>query len=359
MFTGLLDGAASSGLSLSINLHPGDWRLLGTFDRRPGGIALLGVGPVVVAGVAALLARRDRLVLALAAGAGMLALAWMGLYHEPAPNDLSRVAGHARNLALVALLLALSTRLAGLRTRWRGAAGTLLVGLIAWPTLVAPMRNLGLAVGNGIQLVNATALRDEPRELGGPMTIRRFQLPAMSEHLAAYIEDHAAVDARVLATTRPYANVFLATGRPNAAGLAGRIHLNSFPGPEYLDAVDYLEPGAFRRLGLEYVHATDAWRDGLPDRAVRWLEDPRLFELLARDGSEALYRIRPPFLELDASPIPASFEALRSLSPSLTVYLAPQTSWYSRVRIASALPMPGCWARSTSRASISGRRCGR
>lgn len=338
VFTGLLDGGAGSGLSLSSSLNPGDWRLLGTFDRRPGGVALLGVGPVVVAGIAALLAWRDRLVLALAAGSGLLALAWLGLYHEPAPNDLDRVAGHARNLALVALLLALSTRVAGLRLRWRFAAGALLVGLVAWPTVVGPVRNVALALGHGIQIANATAVYDQPLASDGPESVRRFQLPAMSERLAAHLRDHTSVEARVLATTPPYANVFLATGRPNAAGLAEQIHLNYVAGPVYLDAVNYLEPRAFRRLGLDYIHATDAWRAGLPDRAVRWLDDPRFFELLARDGDEALYRVRPAFPERDAAPHPGSFEALRALPPSLTIYLHPHTSWWSRIRIASALP---------------------
>ncbi|MCY3911651.1 MAG: hypothetical protein OXG43_00185 [Chloroflexi bacterium] len=338
VFTGLLDGGAASGLTLSRSVESGDWRLLGAFDRRPGGVALLGVGPVVVAGVAALLARRDRLVLALAAGSGLLALAWLALYHAPAPNDLDRVAGHARNLALVALLLALSTRLAGLGLRWRCAAGVLLVGLVAWPTVVAPVRNVGLALGNGIQIANPSAMDDKPLASDRPESLRRFQLPAMSERLAAHIRDHTPVEARVLATTPPYANVFLATGRPNAAGLAEQIHLNYVAGPEYLDAVNYLEPRAFRRLGLGYIHATDAWQAGLPDRAVRRLNDPRFFELLARDGSEALYRVRPAFAALDAAPDPASFEALRALPSSLAVYFHPRTQWWSRIRIASALP---------------------
>ena len=338
VFTELLDGGAASRLSLSRGFDPGDWRLLGTFDRRPGGVALLGVGPVVVAGVAALLARRDRVVLALAAGSGLLALTWLALHYERAPNDLDRVAGHARNLALMALLLALSTRLAGLGLRWRAAAAALIVGLIVWPTIVGPVRNVGLALGNGIQIANATAVDDEPLASDGPESLRRFQPPGMSERLAAHIRDHTSVEARVLATTPPYANVFLATGRPNAAGLAGEIHQNYVLGPEYLDAVNYLEPGAFRRLELDYVHASDAWRAGLPDRAARWLDDPRFFELLARDSGETLYRVRPAFPELDTAPHPASFEALRALPSSLAVYFHHQASWWSRIRIASALP---------------------
>ena len=84
-----------------------------------------------------ILARRDRLVVALAAGTGLLLLAWLVLSFPPAPWVLSRLAGHARNLALVALLLALAAHLSGLGpTRWRYVAGVLLAGLIVWPTVV-------------------------------------------------------------------------------------------------------------------------------------------------------------------------------------------------------------------------------
>ena len=137
-FTGLFDGSASSGLVFWWDGNPSDWRLLGVFEARPGGVGLLAVGPVVVAGIAALLAWRDRLVLALAVGAGMLALAWLVLRYEPNPVDVNRLAGHARNLALVALLLALCARLPGLRPRWRYATGGLLVGLVIWPTSIGP-----------------------------------------------------------------------------------------------------------------------------------------------------------------------------------------------------------------------------
>ena len=338
-FTGVLGGAPPSGLGPADSVEAMHWEALGTFDTRPGGVGLLGAGPLAVAGVAVLLARRDRLVATLAAGAGLLVLAWLALDYSPAPWDLNRLAGHARNLALVALLLALSVRLSSLRSvRWRYAASALLVGLIAWPTVVAPARSLGLAIGHGVQLANARWIQQELREQGVAVPMRRFQLRAISVRVADYIRDHTAVDARVLATVWPYWNVFLATGRPNNAGFADLIYLIYHPGPEYWDARHYLEPAAFRRLGLEYVHATDIWAVGLPDRAQRWLADPEFFEVLIRDGDEALYRVRPTFLKLDVEPHPESFEALRSVPPSTMVYLAPQTIWLDRLRVASVLP---------------------
>ena len=338
-FTGILDGSVSSGLVWRWDGSPGDWRVLGVIETRPGGVGLLALGPVAVAGLAALLARRDRLVLALAVGAGLLALAWVALRYEPFPLDHHRLAGHARNLALVALLLALSVRLAGLRPRWRYAVGLLLVGLLIWPTSARQVRHLGMALGQGIEVTNAGWVQptsgDEPtwgRE--------RYAIPAVSARVAAYIRDRTMVDARVLMPEPPYLAVTYATGRPNSAGYVNVSHLIPHRGPEYVDARDYLEPGAMRRLGIDYIYATDAWVAGLPDRARGWLADAEMFELLVRDGGVALYRVRPAFLALDAPPTPASFEALRRAVPAGTTVYWPAGAPFETIttlRVASVL----------------------
>ena len=200
-------------------------RVIGTFDARPGGVGLLGLGPVVIAAAAVALGRRDRLVVTLAAGAGLFALAWIALTHPTAPWVLNRLAGHARHMALAALLLALCPRLSGLGSaRWRQAVGALLVGLIIWPTIVAPARSLGLAIANGVQLANASWVQTELRDKGVDVPMRRFQLRALTGPVADYLRDHTAVDARVLATQWQYWNVFLGTGRPNNAGFANLVH---------------------------------------------------------------------------------------------------------------------------------------
>ena len=68
---------------------------------------------------------------------------------------------------------------------------------------------------------------------------------------------------------------------------------------------------------------TPGWR-GFPSEPARWLADPAFFELLIRDGAEALYRVRPEFLRPDAVPAPATFQALRqAVPPSAVVYLSP------------------------------------
>ncbi len=339
VFTGFLDGASSSSLALMPSLGTSHLEAFGWFKSQPGGLGLLGLGPLAVAGVAVVLARRDHLVLALSAGAGLLVLAWLALSYPPAPWDVNRFAGHARNLALMALLLALSVRLAGLPSaRWRYALAALLLGLITWPTVVAPVRTLGLAVGREVQLANARWVQETFIDPGVPVPLRRFRLPPVSVRIADYIRDHTSLDARVLATEPPHWNVIFSTGRPNNAGFAGRPHQNYYIGPEYLDAHQFLEPAAIRRLGIGFVHATDAWMATLPPRARTWLGDTQFFERLVRDGHEALYRVRPAFLTLDVAPNPASFEALRqAVPPSATAYLVLPPLAIDTLRIASVL----------------------
>ena len=338
-FTGLWDSAAPSGLVWWWDGSPRDWRVLGVFEALPGGVGLVALGPVTVAGLAAGLARRDRLVLALALGAVLLVAAWLVLCYQPNPEDTDRLAGHARNLALVALLLALSARLTGLRPRWRYAVGALLVGLVIWPTSMRQVRHVGMALGQGVEVANAgwaqPASDGEPRWGQG-----RTVLPEASAPIAAYIRDHTASDARVLVPEPPYLAVTYATGRPNSTGYTNVVHLAPHYGPEYVDARDYLEPGAMRRLGIDYVYATDGWVAGLPDRARGWLADPALFDLLVRDTSVTLYGVRPAFLALDVAPTPASYEALRRAVPAGTSVYWPDGAPFetdTTLRVASAL----------------------
>ncbi len=311
-FSTLIPGdSVTSGISLGTSEYFGGWRLLGTLDRLPGGVGIVGLGPLAVTVVAVLLARRNRLVQVLAAGTGALLLASLLLTYEPAPFDLVRLEGHARNFALFALLIALGVRLASLRpARWRYAAGAVLVGLIVWPTIAAPVRTLGLAIGNGIDLANA-------QQTPG----KRYVLEHVpSDRITTYIRSNTAVDARVFS---PYSHqMTFNTGRPNASGFGGLVHLKRGYGPAYRDVSHFLEPAAIRRLDFEYVHAPDSWVESLPDEAAARLNDPRLFELLVRDESESLYRVLPAFLTLDAPPAPASYEALQQGVPeSATVFV--------------------------------------
>ena len=161
----------------------------------PGGVGSPGPwARWLVAGGAALLAHRDRLVLALAIGAGALVAMSAPLSYEPFQIDLSRIEGHARNLALLAFVLAFSTRLSGLPSvRWRYGAGALFVALIAWPTLVAPVRNISLAIGQGVEIANARRVPEPQAWFAG-----RYPLDLLpADDISAYIRDDTAVDARV------------------------------------------------------------------------------------------------------------------------------------------------------------------
>ena len=343
--SGILGGGTGwAGLAWTTAIESSHWRAVGSVDERTGGMGLLSLGPVALAGIAIALGRRDRLVVALAAGAGLLSLAWLALDYPPFPQDLRRLAGHSRNLAILALLLALSARFAGWRSRrWRAAAVALLVGLVVWPTVVAPARSLAGAVGEGVQLANAGWGWPAAQAPDAAAEARRYRMPRISGHLAAYIRDHVDLDAHILDPTADLA-VLLSTGRPNNLGFADVTQLVLRPGPDYLDARHHLEPAAFRRLGLAYVYAPEAWEARLTNRARGWLADPGLFDLLARDGDEALYRVRPEFLALETAPHPESFEALRAaVPPGREVYLPPNVQAASRnqlplLRVASAVP---------------------
>ncbi len=335
--TGILADAPRAELSLQWIADPWSRQTLGRFNVLPGGLGILGVGAMSTAAIAVLLARRDHLVLALAAGSVPLMIGALAVRYAPMQFDVTRLDGHARNFALLALLVALASRLPSLRRRWRIGACVLIAGLAVWPTIAAPARTIGQGVGRGVHLANAEpGIRDTDSD---PYLydLRRFVIEAdVSDRVTGYIRNHTPTDARIFSPhPSEMTNV---TGRLNASGLEGHLHLKPLTGPAYDDVARYLEPGAIRRLGFSYVHASNAWVSSLPVRAQRWLSDQRYFELLARSDTDALYRIRSEFLSLDEPPNPESFEALRRAIPtSATVYLAPGLETLASFRRAVAL----------------------
>ena len=340
VLTGILADAPRAELSLRWITDPWSRQTLGRFDLLPGGLGLLGVGAMSTAAIAVLLARRDRLVLALAAGSVPLMIGALTIQFERFQFDVTRLDGHARNFALLALLLALASRLPTLRRRWRIGACVLIAALAVWPTIAAPARTIAQGVSRGVHLTNAEpGVRDTDSD-PYRYDLRRFVIEtAVSDRVTRYIRNHIPVDARIFSPhPSEMTNV---TGRLNASGLEGHLHikyLKSLTGPGYDDVARYLEPGAVRRLGFSYVHATNDWIDSLPARAQRRLKDQRFFEPLARSDTDTLYRIRPAFLSLDEPPNPESFEVLRRAIPSsATVYLAPGLEPMASLRRAVAL----------------------
>ena len=317
--TDVLTGSLAGGVSLGWPRDLLDRRLIATIQPLPGGLAMLGLGPLIVAVLAVLLGRCNRLVLSLATACGVFLLAALLLRYAYAGYDLDRFDGHARNFALLAVLVALSGRLTMLRLPWRATTVAFLLVLVVWPTVAAPTRMLGLVAAQGVNLTNAPPAPKDA-SITHAMGQRHALSPVASPPVVTYIRDHTAARARILS---PYPHhLTVATGRPNASGFADFITLLPQLGPEYQDARRHLDPTAIRRLGFDYVHATDAWVATLPERAQRWLANPELFEPLVRADGDMLLRIQPAFLALDAPPAPQSFEALRRTVPaSATVYL--------------------------------------
>ena len=111
-FTGLLtQSAGAAEISLAWPSDPRSRGAVSSWTTGTGGLGILGLGSMVVILLASLLAWRSRLVLFLAAGSLTFLVAALILRYEAAPHDLGRLDGHARNFALVALMLALGQRL--------------------------------------------------------------------------------------------------------------------------------------------------------------------------------------------------------------------------------------------------------
>ena len=337
VLTGVLTESGGGGaLALGWPLDPRDRGALVSVATQPGGLGLLNIGSAVVASFACVLAFRNRLVLLLAGASFAFLIGALTLRYEVAPHDVARFDGHARNFALLAIVLALALRLATLPRPRRLGVATVVIGLVTWPTVAAPARNLGLAIGHGVQIANAPS--QEPEFGDWYWYMGRYapqdQLP---DGISSWIRDHTSVRARILSPA-PLA-MTMATGRPNAAGFTQFPHGRATYGPEYLDSIRYLEPAAIARLQIEYVHAPDSWVAKLPGRARRWLADPGLFESLIRVGTDSLYRVRPAFHGLEAPPDQESYETLRLTIPQgSTVYLSPATDPLNIARAAAAMP---------------------
>lgn len=337
VLTGVLTGSGGGGaLALGWPLDPRDRGALVSVATQPGGLGLLNIGTAVVASVACMIAFRNRLVLLLAGASLMFLIGALTLRYEAAPHDVARFDGHARNFALLAFLLALAHRFAALpRLRSLGAA-VVMFGLVTWPTVAAPARNLGLAIGHGVQIANA--ISQEPEFGDWYWYMGRYSpQDRIPDELISWIREHTSAEARILSPA-PLA-MTIATGRPNAAGFIRFPHGRATYGPEYLDSIRYLEPAAIASLQIEYVHAPDPWVAKLPDRARRWLADPGLFEPLIRAGTDSLYQVRPAFRGIEVPSDGASYETLRKTIPEgSVVYLSAATDPLNIARAAAAMP---------------------
>ena len=336
-----ITGSAASGISLGWFEDPNSRHPLGSLiSVLPGGVGLLGLGVVPATIIALLIRGRRRLILALTVGALAFVFVSLTLKYEPAPHDLLRIDGHARNFALLAFLLAIAIWLGSIRERWRYTAGIIVFALITWPTAAEPLRMLALEAGQGIDLSNAGSNYDRsnlPEHFkSSPLSVGRYSRPnPTSDIVRNYIRNRTPVDSRILS---PYWMLITSsTGRLNASGFMRYSHAETSHGPEHIDAISFLEPIALRRMGTTHVHATDDWIALLPDRAQRWLDDPQLFELLVDGEADRLYRVLPTFLNLNPAPDPRSFEALRLTIPASSAVRVMGLTAEDSLRIASTL----------------------
>lgn len=334
--TGMLTGGLGGELSLGRPEDLDQPGLGGSFRSLPGGVGVLGVGSVPVAAAALALAWRRRIVMALAAGSGVFVLAALTIQFNAFQFDVGRLDGHARNFALLALLVALGTWLRGLRPRWGYAAATGLFALIIWPTVATPVHKVGLALDRGVQISKARSARPSDK-VATLQHVGRYGLDSFAtERIATYIRDSTKVDSRVLSPDPITMSIH--TGRPSASGFADHVHLFPFTGPSYEDAIQFLEPAALRRLQFSYVHADERWAAGLPSRAQRWLANPTYFAPVIRDGAHTLFRVEPSFLAMTTDPHPQSHEALRQIIPeSANVQMSAGVQTIPALRAATVL----------------------
>ncbi len=331
VITSAITSSAGSGLSLGWNEDIASRNPLVGVDSRAGGLGMLCLGPLPVLGLAVLMNWRSRFVVALVVGSFVSLVGLSVLQYEHGQHDIVRFDGHARNVALLALLPATAYRLSVLAPRWRYLAAVAGILLVVWPTIAEPVQNLRVSLTRRPQLANAQV---ETEKFHNPYLNRTVIGNPLSAEVASYIRHHTEVDARILSAFPN--DLSIATGRPNASGLVRSLQYLYFEGPEYQDAIQGLDPGAVGRLGVSYVHAPNRWVAELPDSARARLRDPGLFDLLVQGGDDALYHIRPSFLELPSGP--GTYEALRRAIPASTsVYLAPSSEPLSWVRAASAL----------------------
>ncbi len=334
--TGVLTGGLGGSLSLGEPRDVVESRMLTTVHPLAGGIGLLGLGAIPVAAGAIVLGWRKRLVLALALGSGVFIFAALTLRFSTFQFDVGRLDGHARNFALLALLVALSIRLHALRPGWRYAAAGCLVVLMVWPTIATPVQKVRLALNRGIELANARPTPSTDFVASLQHMGRLVPEPFATASFAAHIRSHTRADARILSPSP--IELSIQTGRSSASGFTGHVHLFPFTGPDYEDAIRFLDPAAARRLEFDYVHATESWISSLPARANTWLADSTLFTPVVRDGTHTLFRVKPAFLAMEAVPDPRSFEALRLAVPaSAKVLMSAGIQTIPALRLAAAL----------------------
>ena len=327
VLTDLLFHAPPTAEVLGLHSPTAELAWLGEVLAVGGGLGVVSLGTLAVlllgAG-AAYLARS--VVLAIVVAMGMALFAGFVLVHFPAsPQDIARLEGHALNLGMIALAIGLAVGTARLRNRGVLYGGTLLfAGLVLWPTVADSVGRIAEAVADGPRLYVAGTRPVEHT----PSFSTRSQLDAEIADHRSLLEAVSAIvgpDDRIL-TARPKL-ISAGTGRPTPLGYAEWPHYVALSGPEYQDAVRFLDGAALRELGIDYVHANATMLGGMSEEARRRLASPTEFRLVHESPApktDALYAVVPQS-QVSEAPAPLSFRSLAQLAEGRRVLISSAT----------------------------------
>ena len=292
-----------------------------------GGLGALTVGVVAILILSAAAAYAARSVsLAVIVVMALALFAGFALLRFPAsPADISRLEGHALNLAMIAMAIGLAAASARLRQRAAlHGGGLLLAGLVVWPTTADSIGRIAEAIADGPRLYVAGTRPTKD----APSFSRRSQVDAeiakyrpLLEAISATVAPHE----RIL--TRRVKLVTAGTGRMAPLGYAEWPHYLGLPGPEYQDALRFLDRAALTELGIDYVHVDAAMLSAISGEARRRLASPSEFRLVFRASapqSDALYAVVSQ-ARVGPAPAPSSFHAFAQLAAGRRVLISSAT----------------------------------
>ena len=292
-----------------------------------GGLGALTVGVVAILILSAAAAYAAKSVsLAVIVVMALALFAGFALIHFPAsPVDIARLEGHALNLGMIALAIGLAAASARLRQRaaFHGG-GLLLAGLVVWPTTADSIGRIAEAIADGPQLYVAGTRPSE----AAPSFSMRSRVDAETEQRQALLD---AISANVSPGERILTShvtlVTAGTGQTAPLGYAQWPHYLGLHGPEYQDAVRFLDRAALDELGIDFVHVDVAMLSVMSDEARRRLASSSEFRLLFQapgPHSDALYAVvsRP---QVSETPAPSSFRALAELAAGRRVLISSAT----------------------------------
>ena len=300
---------------------------LGRIRTIGGGLGALTVGTVaiLILSAGAACAARSRSLAVVVAMATAL-FAGFALLHFPAsPVDIARLEGHALNLAMIALAVGLAAGTARLRRRAAlHGGGLLLAGLVVWPTSADSIGRIAEAVADGPRLYVAGT---RPTEAAPSFSTRSRLDAEIAEHrpLLEAISTTVSPNERIL--TRRAKLISAGTGRPTPLGYAEWPHYVGLVGPEYLDALRFLDRAALNELRIDFVHVDAAALHSMSAEARRRLASPSEFRLIFRaptPQSDALYKVVPR-PQVAQAPAPSSFRAFAQLAAGRRVLISSAT----------------------------------